>query len=428
MRKKKEEPQQLTLLEDEDLHSKEIVEAIEREKAIETLGTIISEKINEKKVAAENDKPPEEDPDLPEHYSYNNILSIDALYYLIFGMRSNGKTYGWCDQCIDHYLDEDLPSAYVRRLDSMLTRDNIAALFDPHLEKIKEKTKGKWNAVVYRSKCFYLARYEVNKAGNSVKVAEDKKPFCRCYAINTAETSKGQDRGEVWSVCFDEFITRTYYLTNEFVLFQNLLSSIIRSRPAKIFMLANTVSKTCPYFREMGITNFKTMQPGQIQIYKIGKTEKQIAVEYCSPVSAPAKVSEYFAFDNPELEMITKGSWEIALYRHPPKALGSCRIQFCFFVEFDGELIQGDVYIYEGFPIIVYHPKTTPIKDRQRAIIYSEDTTDGSPLHQINLRIAPTRAQQLILDLISSQKTFYSDNETGEIIANWLKYQNKKAG
>ena len=306
----------------------------------------------------------------------------------------------------------------------MLTKDNAASLFDPHIDYIIKHTEGKWNSVVYRSRSFYFAYYAENKAGNRVKISEDKKPFCRCYAINTAETSKGQDRGAVWSVCFDEFITRAYYLSNEFILFQNLLSSIIRDRPAKIFMLGNTVSKTCPYFREMGITNFKILKPGQIQIYKIGKTNRNIAVQYCDIVSAPSKVSEFFAFDNPELEMITKGKWEMALYRHPPKNLGSCRIQFSFWISFDGELIQGDIYIYQGFPIIVYHPKTTELKEESRSIIYSEDTLDGSPLHQVQLRIAPTRAQQLIVQLIDQQKTFYSDNETGEVVANWLKYQN----
>lgn len=402
----------------------------ESEAAIEELGSMIAAKIKEKQEAADQsgDGEPEADLDLPEHYSYSEIMSIEALYYIIFGMRSNGKTFGWCRLCLDHYIDEGKPSAYVRRLDSMLTKDNAADLFSPHIDYIIERTKGKWNAVIYRSRSYYFAYYGNNKAGNRVKLGEDKNPFCRCYAINTAETSKGQDRGEVWSVCFDEFITRAYYLTNEFVLFQNLLSSIIRDRPAKIFMLANTVSKTCPYFREMGITNFKKLEPGQIQIYKIGKTSKNIAVQYCDVVSAPSKVSEYFAFDNPELEMITKGKWEIALYRHPPKNLGSSEIQFFFFVEFDGELIQGDVYIYQGFPIIVYHPKTTEIKDREEQIIYSEDTTDGSPLHQVQLRIAPTRGQQLIMQLIDQQKTFYADNETGEVIANWLKYQNKLRG
>lgn len=362
--------------------------------------------------------------EIPEHYSYDEILNIEALYYLIFGMRSNGKTFGWCRLCLDHYIADGLPSAYIRRLDSMLTKDNAASLFDPHIDYIIKHTEGKWNSVVYRSRSFYFAYYAENKAGNRVKISEDKKPFCRCYAINTAETSKGQDRGAVWSVCFDEFITRAYYLSNEFILFQNLLSSIIRDRPAKIFMLGNTVSKTCPYFREMGITNFKSLKPGQIQIYKLGKTNKNIAVQYSGIVSAPSKVSEYFAFDNPELEMITKGKWEIALYRHPPKNLGSCRIQFSFWISFDGELIQGDIYIYQGFPIIVYHPKTTELKEESRSIIYSEDTLDGSPLHQVQLRIAPTRAQQLIVQLIDQQKTFYSDNETGEVVANWLKYQN----
>lgn len=374
--------------------------------------------------AAELD--PEED--LPEHYSYNDILKIDALYYMIFGMRSNGKTYGWCRLCLDHYIEEGKPSAYIRRLDSMLTKDNAASLFDPHLEYIIKRTGGKWNSIVYRSRSFYFAYYANHKAGNRVKLGEDKQPFCRCYAINTAETSKGQDRGAVWSVCFDEFITRAYYLTNEFVLFQNLLSSIIRDRPAKIFMLGNTVSKTCPYFREMGITQLKKLKPGDIQRYAIGKTEKYIAVQYCGEVSAPSKVADYFAFDNPELEMITKGKWEIAMYRHPPKNLGSSDIQFFFFVEFDGEVIQGDVHIYNDYPIIVYHPKTTEIKDREEQIIYSEDTLDGSPLHQVQLRIAPTRPQQLIMQLIDGQKTFYSDNETGEVIANWLKYQNRLRG
>lgn len=377
--------------------------------------------------AAEPAAPAEQSAEaLAEHYSYDQILSIDALYYVIFGMRSNGKTYGWCSLCIDHYIEDGIPSAYVRRLDTMLTKDNLANLFDPHLEDIKRKTKGQWNTVIYRSKCFYFARYEKGKTGAMIKTAEDKKPFCRCYAINTAETSKGQDRGAVWSVCFDEFITRTYYLTNEFILFQNLLSSIIRDRPCKIFMLANTVSKSCPYFREMGMGKIKEMEPGQISIYKIGKTQKQIAVEYCAPVSAPAKVSEFFAFDNPELEMITKGSWEIANYRHPPKKLGKDRIILMFFVKFEGELIQGDIHMHEGYPIIVYHPKTTEIEEPQRAIIYTEDTEDSNPLHQTQIRIAPTRAQQLILDLISQQKTFYNDNETGEIIANWLKGQTKR--
>jgi hypothetical protein len=56
-------------------------------------------------------------------------------------------------------------------------------------------------------------------------------------------------------------------------------------------------------------------------------------------------------------------------------------------------------------------------------VIYREDTLDGNPLHQIQLRNCPTKPQQLIFELIRLQKTFYADNECGEVVANWLKTQ-----
>ena len=359
--------------------------------------------------------------ELQMYYSSKEIRKLKALYNLVIGTRSNGKTYDWCDDIIKYYLKNKVASAYIRRLDTMIDNANIGSLFDPHLETIKELSEGKWNSIVYRSHAFYLARYEDTKTGGRVKTAQDSKPFCRTYAINTAETTKGADRGEVYSVCFDEFITRTFYLTNEFILFQNLLSSIIRNRPGvTIWMIANTVNKSCPYFREMGISHIRDMKPGQIDVYQLGRTDQKIAVEYCEYTGAPAAVAEYFAFDNPELRMITAGSWEIASYRHPPKQLGRCRIVFSFWIEFEGQTLQGDCHMFDGFPILAVHPCSgVKPEERRRKIIYTETVQDGNPLHQRSLRAKATRAQELIGRLIAEQKTFFSDNETGEIFANW---------
>ena len=353
------------------------------------------------------------------YYSSKAIRKIKALYNMVIGTRSNGKTFDWCSDIVKHYLKNGIASAYIRRLDTMLDAANIGTLFDPHLETIKELSQGKWNTIIYRTRCFYLARYEDTKTGGRVKTAQDTKPFCRAYAINTTESTKGADRGEVYSVCFDEFITRTFYLTNEFIMFQNLLSSIIRNRPGvQIWMIANTVNRSCPYFREMGISHIRDMKPGQIDVYQLGRTDKKIAIEYCEYTGAPAAVSEYFAFDNPELRMITAGSWEIASYRHPPKKLGDSRIIFSFWIEFEGQTLRGDCHMHEGFPILSIHPSGS-VTDRKQKIIYTETVTDGNPLHQISLRARATRAQELIGRLIAERKTFFSDNETGEIFANW---------
>lgn len=361
-----------------------------------------------------------------DYYSYNNIDKLDATYNLIIGQRSNGKTFGWCRKAIDAYLDEGLPSAYIRRHDEQIRPTNIANLFNPHADYIEQKTNGKYNAVVYRLHAYYLARYAKTATGDEKKVAQDKNPFCRTYAISTAETTKGADAGEIKYVCFDEFMTRRFYLNNEFVLFQNLLSSLIRTRSGvKIYMLANTVNKFCPYFTDMGLRNVSKQKQGTIDIYKMGKSDTTIAVEYCSQSEVSVPVSKYFAFDNPQLEMISSGAWEIALYRHAPENISAYRVIFRFFVLFDNQIVQGDVYMYKGYPIVLYHMKTTPVKDPDRSIMYIQDTIDGNPLHQVDLRAAPTKAQKLVFDLMHYQKAFYANNEVGEIINNWMKYSMK---
>ena len=357
-------------------------------------------------------------------YNYKRIMRQKALYRMIIGQRSNGKTFGWCRMALEHYFRDGLHSAYIRRLDTMIERSTLSSLFDPHLEWIKKKSNGQWNRVVYISHAFYLARFEETKTGDYVKVSQDVRPFCRTYAINTWETTKGQDAGKVWSICFDEFITRRFYIANEFVCFQNLLSSIMRGRPCEIFMLANTVNKSCIYFKEMGIKHIREMAQGELDLYHIGQTDKMIAVEYSDAPGDAEKVSDFFAFDNPELRMITSGAWEISMYRHAPFEMERRgRLIQSFFIEHEGQILQGDIRLYDRYPIIYIHPKTTPYKDEGRArakeIVYVDDQIDGNPLHQISLRIAPTRAHELIRSLIAQRKTFFSDNECGEMFANW---------
>lgn len=374
-------------------------------------------------------KQPAAVPATSDYYDYTAIMGVDAIYRVIIGQRSNGKTYGWARQCIDHYLRDGLPSAYIRRMDEMIKPKNIQALFDPHLEYIKEATKGEYNGIEYRTNGWYLTRMERNAAGAWERVAKDMQPFCRSYAISTIETTKGADNGAVWSICFDEFMTRQFYLANEFVLFTQLLSSIIRDRDGvQIFMLANTVTKSCPYFKEMGLYRVLKQEQGTIDVYQLGQDGDKIAVEYCAAVDTiRKKVSKYYAFDNPQLEMITKGSWEMALYRHAPLNLAQYRVICTFFVQHDGLTIQGDVHLYQGYPIIFWHFKTTGIKDPEHTIIYSQDVVDGNPLHQRDVKTVFCRAQNMIFDMIRTQKTFYADNETGEAVAAYLKTQKLSA-
>lgn len=360
--------------------------------------------------------------DEPEYYDDEPITAENATYNIIYGPRSNGKTYKMCRKILDGKFDEGLPSAYIRRLDEMIKPANLSELFNPHIDYITERSGGKYNGVAYKSRAFYLAKY--NLSGD--KIDQDREPFCRCYAVNTAETTKGQDAGEVKHVVFDEFITRQFYLTNEFILFQNLLSSIVRARKGvKIWMIANTVSKYCPYFAEMGLDRIKDQKQGTIDIYTMGKTATKIAVEYCGKSAASQKVSEYYCFSNPELQMITNGEWEISLYRHIPKGINDKRPEFEFYVKFDGNLERGALYLYEDSPMICFTRKTTEIKDPEKQLIFGDSIDDPNALHSTTLDGSVSRAHALILGLIKQRKTYYGTNEDGEIISNWINWARK---
>lgn len=360
-------------------------------------------------------------------YDPSDILALDATYNLIYGERGNGKTFAICRLILKAYFDEGLPSAYIRRLEEMVKQGNLETLFsDPnHLKYIEERSEGKYNFVKYQFHGFYLQKRDPI---TGALLAKDQQPFCRTYAISTNETTKGADRGKVKYVFFDEFITRQFYLTNEVVLFQNLLETIIRKRPGvKIFMVANTVNKHCVYFKHMGLNNVKKQKQGTIDQYLLGKAQTKIACEYTedNDASASAIAEQYYCFDNPQAEMIKSGSWEFDIYRTIPQGVNQLQAETVFFIEFDENIIMGSIYIYNDNPIICLTPKTTPIKDRDNQIIYGEDISSTSPLHQMDLARTPTRAQEVILELFKQHKTYFATNDCGENVQNWLKYATK---
>ena len=71
--------------------------------------------------------------------------------------------------------------------------------------------------------------------------------------LSTAQDLKGTSFSKVTTIIFDEFIIeegqKKYYLSNEVVIFLNLLETIARMRDIKVFMLANPANiYTNPYF------------------------------------------------------------------------------------------------------------------------------------------------------------------------------------
>lgn len=351
-----------------------------------------------------------------KYWSIQPILKTNADYNLIFGQRSNGKTFGCCGAGLTSYINNGARIAYVRRYAEEITPRNIENLFLPH--PIDELTDGNYNGTVYRSHKFRLVKYD-----NGEIVATDDTVFCQTFALNTWERQKGADNGKFDYIIFDEFMTRGNYLPNEFLTFCNVLSTLLRDRAGtKIFMLANTVNRYSPYFAEMGLGEIvDTIKQGEIKSVR-NKSGLKISVEYCAVADSTAQVNKYFDFNNTRLDMITNGKWEIKNYPHLTERVTKNDILARFYVFFDNKVFCGDLCGLNNDMFIHFHRGDKKEINYDKHFVYS-DTPSINPMHSITIYNGNSRVQYYICDLIDSGKCFYTDNEIGEIVRNWLLHQ-----
>lgn len=350
-----------------------------------------------------------------KYYSLKKILAEKADYNMIIGERSNGKTYAALEHIIKEYVAGRGEGAYIRRWKDDVTgkrAENVfSALCGEHLETL---TNGEWDNIIYSRGGWHLARYDPDKK----KMRADRIAFCHAFSLSDSEHDKSTSYPQIVNIVFDEFLSRRYYLPDEFVIFMNVLSTIIRDRDnIKIFMLGNTVNKFCPYFSEMGLHNIDKMAQGAIDVYSFGN-ELKIAVEYCNETQAK-KSNKFFSFDNPRLGMITKGKWEIAIYPHLPQGykIDPQNIVYSFAIAFNGKLCGCDVVAQNEDTFLFVRPKTTAVHDTE--LVYTMDYAPSPNVRKSFLNPID-RVDKKVLSFFRCNRVFYQSNDLGEFVRNYL--------
>ena len=353
------------------------------------------------------------------YYTLDKILACGCQYNVIIGERSNGKTYS----VLLHGLEEYCKSGYknamaiIRRWRDDFREQRGETLFnaivrDNHIERL---TNGQYSTVYHYSRRWYLANWD-EKLQKMIPAPE---PFAYGFAISTQEHDKSNSYTNITTVFFDEFLTRDSYLQDEFVKFQNLLSTIIRERDdATIFMCGNTVNRYSPYFTEMGLTNIKNQMKNTIDIYSYGETNLKVAVEYCDSISKYKPSNVYFAFDNPKLQMITDGEWEIDIYPHLPVEYTPSDVLFRYFILFDSQMLECEIIQVDNKNFTYVHAKTTPLRNPDEDLIFSlkpdvrPNWKRGFSDHSLIV--------QKIYRYFREDRVYYQNNEIGEVIRNFL--------
>lgn len=351
-------------------------------------------------------------------------------FRMIVGRRSNGKTYptlvfDGIKQWID--TDGEEAFAYVRRWGDDL-KDNAPQLFNGCISDgwLSWYSKGKWNNITYYRRCWYLVKLDPQTGEVKEKA---KKPLAYAFALNLAERYKGPDYPMVKRIIFDEFIPEKKtqgYIPGEWKLWKSLLSTIIRERTDVIvYMIANTISKACPYFDAYHI-DIDEVEAGTLATYKYsgGGT---LALEYCKDSGdTTVASSKYFEIDddNGTGSMITKGEWETDLYPELPRRLSHVnRTVFKFFIKTGrNKVIQGNIIETNGPACVFFHMKTTPLQYRSTDYVYQE-IWDADLLDNPLIRIGFSRTRgvdKLILDMVANNRAFYSNNDVGDKVKAFI--------
>lgn len=354
------------------------------------------------------------------YYSLDKIKKHNAEYNLIIGERSNGKTYAVKMEMLKKYAasNEREQSALLRRWDEDFKGIRGGNMFSDIVEnkELEKLFNGKYDGITYYRHAWYMT-----KKDDTGKTIRNEEPFCYAFSVTAMEHDKSTSYPRVTTVLFDEVITRKQYVPDEFILFMNCLSTIIRERDnVVIYMLGNTVSHFSPYYSEMGLKHVRQMKQGDIDLYTYGEKGCKVAVEYIGESKFIKKSNKYFAFDNPKLNMIKTGAYELDVHPHLTKRFKRSDIMFIYFIKYEEYLLQCEVVQCDDEVFTYIHEKTTEIKDVENDLIYTTEIT-SKPNYRVGIMKARDKMGDRVAYFYKHNLVFYQNNEIGEIVSNYVK-------
>lgn len=161
-------------------------------------------------------------------YSYDRMMSYNALFNFIISNRGGGKSYGAKKRVIKNFLKTGEQFIYVRRYKTELKKKQL--FFDDvghEFPNNKLEVKGS-EMFIDGKKCGYF------------------------MALSTSQQEKSTAYPLVTTILFDEFIVdkgHIRYMTNEVEVFLDLFETVNRmSNRCKAIFMANNVSLVNPYF------------------------------------------------------------------------------------------------------------------------------------------------------------------------------------
>jgi hypothetical protein len=163
-------------------------------------------------------------------WDINQTLTHNALFNLIIGNRSCGKSYGAKKKVIEKFKKTGQQFIYLRRF-----KDELDQSKNSYFDDIISNNEFPNDKITFENDCYFLNGQLMGYA----------------MALTKAKDYKSSSFPLVWVIIYEEFIIEetgfTHYLKNEVVLFLGFYMSIDRYRGVKVFFLGNNFTMFNPY-------------------------------------------------------------------------------------------------------------------------------------------------------------------------------------
>lgn len=341
-----------------------------------------------------------------KYYDGTEHKKVKSRYKLIIGARENGKSYFWKKDVIKTCLEKKWFFCYLRRTKDETKPIAVEEYFsDCDIEKLTKKKYSK--VIVYRSELFL-----------SSESSDDKLKIGRVCTLAEWERYKSQAFNNYFIILFEEFcidpIVKKSYLNDEFIAFQNMVSTVLRGREESyVVMIGNTLTRLCPYFREFGLKNVPFQEEGTIELYDYTSENTKVSIS----VEMTRALEQLNTFYVGRAEKITSSGWSIT---------DECLRLPCPYTEYDKlyeliirhELLEYKIELLakEVETILFVHPNTKPIENDTRLI-----TKEPSLNPYVSCKIGRTQISKMekfenkvILNLLKYSRVTYSDNLTAK--------------
>ena len=356
------------------------------------------------------------------YYSCKKILRHNADINIIYGTRSNGKSFSVLQQAVEDFINGVGGLAYIRRRSTEIKKSLVDKYFrDPNFVKwLEKRTEGKYNNIFYKAGDLFICK----KNGNEID-KESITLFGAAFSLQDAEKEKSLHYEFCYNLLLEEALTREKYLEKECVVLENLVSTIQRNGAARLWLVGNTVSRLCPYFEYWSLKNVRAQKVGTIADYRIAvpstdengepcTLEKFIAVEYAeNTVDHSASLAL-----GKSRNSISGNEWESGEHPHLFFKLEDAEVLYTCFYEYMSFCFKMMILFYDDAPYLYIYPFTR----QDLRLTKSRDIfTEKFETVENRWNRATLPQHNLMRDLIRKNKVVYPNDLSGDEFLQCLK-------